>query len=423
MRHRIAHRITAIVVPLVLSAASVLAQPRVTIDAGGEVAAHLRNTDAVGSSYLTAVEELSLYGVARHMPGLITMEYRLGVTGRRDSRRGYVEYAFAQNLLASVELTTATFRLTNREFPSSTGEFSFELGRRRFSDPTALIIDGIADRVSVVFEWPRVSASLDVAYTGLSSKNTDPIVLTDADRARLDDDSVYFAGPRLLSVATIGTPSIAARQDAEFFGAYHRDLETNGADIAFAGLRVDGPVVPHLFHTTSIAAGFTADDGVSLLSSLSLRYYLDRVNLSRIRVETTYASGDSGGLSRFIPVHRGRFGEKEIGFDAGFADRLVAELAYSFRPFIESNAAWLAATELGFDSVSFFRTTDAPAPEFPGNSTGPYLGTRVLAAARLRASSDFGLDARIGAFFPSNPDTDDHDRRRGFFSTSVFVLF
>ncbi len=423
MRHRIAHRITAIAVPLVLSAASLLSQPRVTLDAGGEVAAHLRNTDAVGSSYLTAVEELSLFGVARHMPGHIAMEYRLGVTGRRDSRREYAEYAFAQNLLASVELTAATFRLINREFPGATGEFSFELGRRRFSDPTNLIIDGIADGASIVFEWPSVSASLDVAYTGLSSKNTNPIVLTDADRARLDDDSVYLAGPRLLSVATIGAPAIVARQDAEFFVAHLRDLETNGADGAFAGLRVDGPIVPRLFHTTSIAAGFTADDGVSLLSSLSLRYYLDRVYLSRFRVETTYASGDSGALSGFNPVHRVRFGEKETGFDAGFADRLVAELAYSFRPFIASNASWLAATELGFDLVSFFRTTDAPAPEFPGNPTGPYLGTRVLAAARLRASSDFGLDARIGTFLRSNPDTDDHDRGRGFFSTSIFVLF
>jgi hypothetical protein len=98
-------------------------------------------------------------------------------------------------------------------------DFGLELGRLALSDPLGLAYSGLFDGLGATWNLGGTRLKAGAFYTGLLSKKTDHIVMTNSDVADYHDGDVYFASRRLALALNWEVPSLLDTRNQVDLGA------------------------------------------------------------------------------------------------------------------------------------------------------------------------------------------------------------
>jgi hypothetical protein len=357
------------------------------------------------------------------------LDHRFG--GWTLDAQGSYRYTPAVPLLFDVDRLALGTRTAATEAGAAT--FGFTVGRTTFTDPTAFVLDHTLDGLTARVGRSHGSYEIGIATTALLQKPTNGIILSEPDAADLDDPSVLFAPPRVVTSLRYRGLEVVAGQDLVLGVMIQEDLRRQseltpvGTELPdpTAGGRVDtqyvtlgfsGALGPGLFHRTyyvlnsgrrlAYVASDTSGTGawyqyeafLAHAAATEVAWFLPDVLNSRARLFGLFSTGDSGWSDRFVPLTSSSFSDV---FTLEPDNSAHLGISYSMRPLTELGTDILQ-TELR--SVSYFRSTGGGAVSEPAvdpAKTGAYVGTDINLVLTLVPLSDLRFVLKTGAFVPN----------------------
>lgn len=289
------------------------------------------------------------------------------------------------------------------------------------------------DGFRVTYRTPEVDLTVGGGYTGLLTKESSSLLLSQADASDDADDDVYLAPPRLLGVMAFTFPNVLPDQSMDLAFLLQYDARNAGdlpsgqglVHTGYLGGGFSGPLAPTLFYDAYgyFGVGSVPTDDNGLLTTRSLRSYLVGVNFQYFVPEAAesilsfgylYSSGDKdhgsfyegnteGASTMFIGLTPPNLG---VVFSPRLGNLMVTSLGYSAKPFSGRGSRALDEFQTALNVLGFFRPTTGVISEVGINpaSDSLYLGTEVDLAFNFRPFSDLGMSLRNGIFFPNSGD-------------------
>lgn len=345
-----------------------------------------------------------------------------------------------------LNLDIARLRTVHPELFGPTSVVRTTAGRFRLQDPSRWVFDHVADGLSARLEYPSLRLRFAGAYTGFLLNPASTVRMTGTDLLEEDDEDEEFGPRRVVGLADLTLPELIGRQTFVVGAVGQLDLRDaddseQTVDSGYALVGVRGPVLGRLYHDL-YAVGtlgtyeLTDQDGVTetedysgYLASARLRWFIPEFYSSRFSLRAVYAGREDtaedeplGGLHGYLPVTRIRLG---TAVAVPLQNLLFGELAYSMRPFHESDSTRARRFQIQLAGRAFFTTSDQPLrldpatelegdePDaFPGAQTDPdgsIIGYEGVVRINARLFSDLGLGVTTGMFFPETGE-------RGVFS-------
>ncbi len=307
--------------------------------------------------------------------------------------------------------------------PGSALELS--AGRFRFNDPTRVVWNHAGDGLSVSVGFPRWSARVSAAYTGLLLNAVSDIRMTPTDALEEDDTDQTLGPQRIIGLAGLAFPELVQRQNLTLFGILQFDLRDpdqgeETLDTQYVGAVIDGPVeiTRGLYYSVFAIKGFGTwdveggeDESISSGAyGARLRLFRERLRYSRASVEWLHASG-GGSMDAFTVINDPATG---FTFSPGLADLMLASAGYSLRPLSNTTTSVAAGIRTGLTVRSFLRSTTGAdgvfsAPGLDTESDARYVGSEGELRITLRPTRELGFAFTNGVFFPNGELFTDSD--------------
>ena len=328
----------------------------------------------------------------------------------------------------------------DKSIPEIFGEssaLSFRIGRFFQSEFTRKVFAHRADGFVLNLGIPLGNFHLSSGYTGLLLKPVTDLNTTNADLADDDDDDIYLAPKKLVSVIGFDFIDILPGQKLSLSGVSVFDLRTEdliedgdtsaGSNTGgklntfYIGTGLGGGLTSSLFYDTfgyvqlgktlSLEGTEYKDESIlAFLGGASLSWFNKQLLYSKATASFIYASGDEDASSVyegntedsstiFVPVSGSSTG---FIFDPSLSNIMVAGLEYSIKPFANSKGA-AANIQTALSGNMFFRATEGAVSEqgrINTSSDKKYLGTEIDLGINFRPFSDFGLGVRGGIYIP-----------------------
>jgi hypothetical protein len=271
-----------------------------------------------------------------------------------------------------------------------------ELGRFAFSDPLGFVCSGLFDGLGAVWDAGGTRFRAGALYTGLLSKKTGHILMSNTDVADYHDGDRYFASRRLALALNWEAPSfLDTRNQADLGVLAQFDVNDTGdtlhSQYFLARWR------------RSLGRGWYADLGAALEAeerngrggcgyALSLAPFWVPAGRPRDRLffNARFSSGNGeDGLRSFKPLTTEAQGRV---LRTRFSALSLVELGYT---------ALLAPQLEGEAGAAYFFRTDRETYYDPGlDSDSAALGTELFARLNWAPGSWCGLDLGFGVFIP-----------------------
>ncbi len=268
-----------------------------------------------------------------------------------------------------------------------------------------------------------------------------------------------FGSPRAVEIVTFSLPEVFLGQTITLSGVAQEDLRPmlsviNGytdtadaypliqegetayypnrggaVDTQYAGAGISGSFIPGLYHniyyyfgtgrslayvtdgTSETGSSYQYTRIMSHMAGFSLDLFLDWLFNSRISAGVNFGTGDAdattilegntaGDYTQFTPITAGGGG---LLFSPGLSNILSGSVSYSLKPLGWLPIRMLSSLQVAATGMPFFRVTEGPIavsginPDFTGN----YLGSEIDLSARLRPTSDIGVNLQVGYFQPN----------------------
>ncbi len=336
---------------------------------------------------------------------------------------------------------------------------SYKLGRFYQAEFSGKVFAHRADGFLINLGIKPGNLYISTGYTGLLLKPNSRLKTTNADIADDNDDDIYFAPKKLISVIGFEFMDILPGQNLEITGTSVFDLRNDNlikdgdtlAEAAvdgntggkfntfYIGTAADGSISSNIFYDLygylQLGKILTVDGSkyknkavTAFLTGADLKYFNRNLLYSQITASFLYASGDddavsiyegntSGKSTNFIPVSET---SKGFIFAPKLSNIMTAGLEYSIKPF-GNKKSMLSNIQVILGSNMFFRATKGAISEqqkINTSSDKKYLGTEIDLGINLRPSSDFGIVLKGGAFIPPSAsdsaiNTDSNDPEYG----------
>ena len=412
VRHTIGRHATALALAAFFLGAFAL-QPAAGLDFGGNLNSEtgLRNENP---SFTNSASAFLRHNPAPD-PSALTLNWLIegSITSRVERN---IQGNWEDALTPELDLARLTAVAPDALGPGST--LRATAGRTVYAEPTALVFAERVDGVTIDLDYPSLGVTLGAGYTGLLARENTSI------RVSIDDfdDSDYLGAKRLITGAALRAPGLFARQTVTTGGLAQWDLrdsaEFEAVDSQYIFTSIDGPVLPALSYSASLAASRAvatvpdfdgepadADPVLGFSAELEAEYYLGPAEQSRITATGLWISGESLSGAADAPGDH-RFGAFEpiapaspqILHSPGRNDLTLAKLDYSVRPFAEAPGARSRSLEAGAYAAGTF-AADITDPD-------AYRGLETGARVTARPFSDLGARVWLAGFFPGDNDLD-----------------
>ncbi len=259
-------------------------------------------------------------------------------------------------------------------------------------------LDGLKARIDVAGAAYRFA----LGYLGLLPKTELRALLSADDVADYDNESVFFAPPRLVGEAEVTLFELFARQDLSIGLGSQFDLRgwrptppSEFVHTQYLSFVLDGALAGNLFHRAHVDLGIgesTAGVFVMAAAGYSVSLYFPQLARSRLELLVEYASGKTGFLSIWRPITTRQMG---FVYNVSLADCLSGTLNASVSP--------LKSLTTGVKASLFLRTSKEALLDtsFDPASSAPYLGTEADLYAVFEPGTDLSLSASAGLFVPA----------------------
>jgi hypothetical protein len=282
--------------------------------------------------------------------------------------------------------------------PSSA--FRYSLGRIDTGDFSTLVLSGLSDGTRLEADFGNASVYLSGGYRGLLYIK-DAYSLMDAHDLELaSDDDRFFAPPRAFVGLGGRLTEFVKEHDLGFEAFSQFDLSDASEKIHTQYL--EPYVRGKLSHLVSWQAwgilelGEEKGDSSGTFRSLALGEMLrlsipEKAGL-KLTQSASWASGDQGGLSAFIPI-------RQAAVDATsfytFSDLLKVKLDASILP--------VADLALDLGAAAYFRSAsfDPESQAELGSGAAYYRGFELSAGASVKVKSDLSLNLSGGVLIPN----------------------
>ncbi|WP_319477946.1 hypothetical protein [Marispirochaeta aestuarii] len=257
------------------------------------------------------------------------------------------------------------------------------LGRFRFSDPTGIALDHLADGARARFDIGSAAITGAAGYTGLLTKPEASVNMTLSDYIDDDDDDVYFAPKRLFEQIRAEFPSLMEGQLLSLEGLFQQDL--SGDDDELNSLHLAGAVEGSLgsgffYEVNGIFSRDISNDLSGYFGSGEVYLYMESFYNSRV------SAGVLGGSEDFFTVS-----SPTLGLIASPAPANLTRVSadYSIRPWADR-----------FDP--FFRNLQFTAGGRAFYFDGEYTGMEAEGGVRFKPASDVGASLKGGMYLPDD---------------------
>ncbi len=332
----------------------------------------------------------------------------------------------------------------DKSIPEIFGEssaLSFRIGRFFQSEFTRKVFAHRADGFVLNLGIPLGNFHLSSGYTGLLLKPVTDLNTTAADLADDDDDDIYLAPKKLVSVIGFDFIDILPGQKLSLSGVSVFDLRTEDLiedgdtkaeatsdgntggklNTFYIGTGLGGGITSSLFYDTFgyVQLGKTltlVDDTdykdesiLAFLGGASFSWFNKQLLYSKATASFIYASGDEDASSvyegntedsstTFVPVTGSSTG---FIFDPSLSNIMVAGLEYSIKPFANSKGA-ISNLQTALMANMYFKATKGAISEtvFIKDSDKKFLGTEIDLGINFRPFSDFGIGFKGGVYIP-----------------------
>jgi hypothetical protein len=280
------------------------------------------------------------------------------------------------------------FRLKKAGIYNSPTVLDLSLGRFRFADTTATVLNHGADGISLDLDFSILRMKTAIGYTGLQLKPEAGVEMSAADVADGNDDDVYFAPKRLFEQLVLQFPELAPRQRLTVETLFQQDLREETADrlnSVHATAKADGAIAGGFYYDISATGGWDVSNNVNgLMTAAALRYFAEQYLGSRASLGLILTGED------FLTVSTPTFG---LVYAPSEADLLRIAFDYSMRP-------WSGRLSPALRNLQFL--TGLKYFAVPGDG---YTGMELEGGINFRPSSDFGASLKGGLWLPDGGDT------------------
>jgi hypothetical protein len=280
------------------------------------------------------------------------------------------------------------FRMKKAGIYNSSAVLDLGVGRFRFSDTTATVLNHTADGVSLGLDISKIQISAAAGYTGFLLKPENGVEMSGADAVDSNDSDVYFAPKRLFEQLTLRFPQLVPRQRLTMETLFQQDLRETEADrlgSTHLTVRADGALPAGFYYDVSATGGFNHLANTSaLMTRASVSYFNQQMAGSRVSLGMVLTGED------FLTVSTPSFG---LVYTPPEADLLRFNLNYSARPWQNRRSPALQNLQFLFGIKTF---------AVPGES---YTGTEIDGGVNFRPTSDFGASLKGGLWMPDGGDS------------------
>lgn len=279
------------------------------------------------------------------------------------------------------------FRLKNAGLLGSGTVLDLSLGRFRFADTTATVLNHGADGISMDLDFSVMRVKTSIGYTGLQLKPENGVEMSAADTADGSDDDVYFAPKRLFEQLVLQFPELVPRQKLTVETLFQQDLREETADklnSVHATAKADGAIAGGFYYDISATGGWDVSNNVNgLMTAATLRYFAEQYLGSRASLGLILTG------ENFLTVSTPTFG---LIYSPSEADLLRVALDYSMRPWADRLSPALRNLQF-LAGLRYFAV--------PGDG---YTGTELECGVNFRPASDFGASLKGGLWMPDGGD-------------------
>jgi hypothetical protein len=306
---------------------------------------------------------------------------------------------------------------------AQSSQLTFRAGRFISSDMTALVLNDRIDGLAIDWITAEATTTMSLGYTGLQWERVSTIGISRADNT--DDDNL--APPRLIGSLQAQFPEFLLRQDFYASFLFQKDLRPEGSDFSITGIggkinsqyfgfAISGPITFSLYHDTFafVGTGTVPSDIsgipdyatiVSLLSGVTLHYFIDEFLTSKVELGLLFSSGDEdftivpegyyeGNTVKratvFVPISRQQLA---VAFSPRLGNLIILDAGYSLKP--------TQNLQTSLKGILFLRPTTGPIMDARSiTSDSKYLGTELDGIANFRPFSDLGASLSLGLFLP-----------------------
>jgi hypothetical protein len=259
------------------------------------------------------------------------------------------------------------------------------LGRFRFSDPTGIALDHLADGARARFDIGSAAITAAAGYTGLLTKPEASVNMTVSDIMDDDDDDVYFAPKRLFEQVRLEIPGVPEGHTLSMEMLLQQDLRNDDdeqeRDSMHFSTALEGGLVQGLMYNLSgVYAWDQTNDTGGYYGSGELYLFMESFYGSRI------SAGVLGGSEDFFTVSSPTLG---LVFSPAPANLMRVSADYSIRPWAER-----------FDPV--LRNLQFTAGGRAFYYDGEYTGMEAEGGIRFKPASDIGASLKGGMYLPDD---------------------
>ncbi|HPS44255.1 MAG TPA: hypothetical protein PK542_07185 [Treponemataceae bacterium] len=335
------------------------------------------------------------------------------------SVQGSYEYADDRAYLFNVDHLKASAWMPGAI--GNDGVLELDAGRFLFADPSAFIVNHVADGVKFRMLKPGMSFELSGAYTGLILNPKSDIRMTGTDRADENDEGNIFFGPRrAFAGATLSFPNAGHYENVSVYAYGQFDLREGDDDIEidtqYLGISTTKLHGSNLYGDFFLNAEFgqirnPVEDTRNIagfLLGMGLRWYREDLKSSRLAFRVLAAPPDyaTDMIEGVKVASAGYLPVSETDLAVCVTPELSAlgmvEVRYSLLPFADSGNAMAARFCPELSARGFFRTWTVGVDwiETDPESDSFYLGTELEANLAWRVLSDFGVGLDGAIFLP-----------------------
>jgi hypothetical protein len=278
-------------------------------------------------------------------------------------------------------------------------DLGLELGRFVFSDPLGFVCSGLFDGLGAVWDTGGTRFRAGAFYTGLLSKRTDYILMSNSDAADYHNGDRYFASRRLVFALNWEAPSFLDTRNQVDLGVLAQ-VDLNNSNNAGGALHSQYFLVRW---RRSLGKGWYTDLGAVLEAeerngrggcgyALSLAPFWVPAGRPRDRLffNARFSSGNGdGGLRSFKPLTTEAQGRV---LRTRFSALSLVELGYT--------ALLLPKLEGEAGAAYFFRTDRETYYDLDLNSDSAALGTELFTRLGWAPGSWCSVDLGFGVFLP-----------------------
>ncbi|WP_319563132.1 hypothetical protein [Marispirochaeta sp.] len=257
------------------------------------------------------------------------------------------------------------------------------VGRFRFSDPTGIALDHLADGARARFDLGPAAITTAAGYTGLLTKPEASVNMTSSDRMDDDDDDVYFAPKRVFEQVRAEIPSLIEGHLISVEGMFQQDL--SGDDDELNSLHLSGSLEGGIgggffYEINGIFARDLSNELSGYYGSGELYLFMESFYSSRASV------GLLGGSEDFFTVS-----SPTLGLIASPAPANLRRISadYSIRPWADRFDPLLRNLQFTAGGRSFYYD-------------GDYSGMELEGGVKFKPASDVGASLKGGVFLPDD---------------------